>query len=152
MSPNRARAGVGALITGATLVVGAPQAAAAGPVTAIEPLQLTQPEVMCHGEEVPVTYEGETRTTELVDRSGRTASWFRFRAALSWVQGGVHYIAQATGGFATAPGGRTSLYYFLAAGSGDDGSRVHVVEVVHARQPGDAEAEVIFEVERVTCR
>ena len=151
MTGQRARAGVGALVTGAVLAVSAPQAAAAGPVTTAEPLHLTQTEVMCDGEEVPVTYAGETRTTELVDRSGRTASWFRFRATLSWVQGGVHYTARATGGFATAPGVRVSLYYFLAADAGDDGSRIRIVEVVHARQSGDAEPEVVFEVDQVTC-
>jgi hypothetical protein len=148
----RSRAAVAALLTGAVLAVSAPQAAAAGPVTTIEPLHLTQPEVMCDGEEVLVTYEGETRTTELVDRSGRTASWFRFRAAISWDQDGVHYTAQATGGFATAEGGGTSLYYFIATGAGGDGSRVRIVEVVHGRQSGDAEPEVVFQVERVTCR
>ena len=154
MTGARCGAGVAVVLTGAALAVAGPvgPAAAAGPVTTVQALRLTQTEVMCGGAEVPVTFTGEMRTTELVDGAGRTAGWSRFHAELSWAQDEVQYTARATGGFATGPGQRVSRYHVHAAGSGSDGSRVHVMEVVVARATSAGDLEVLFEVERVTCR
>ncbi len=134
------------------LVLAAVPAAAAGPVVVTEALELTQTERMCGGEEVPVRYAGEIRTTSLDTGSGAAGWSSRFRADLSWEQQGRTYEARMTGQFAVQPGGRTSTYRFVANGRDSSGGRVHLLEVVHARWAEDEVPEVLVEVERISCR
>jgi hypothetical protein len=143
----------GALTLAATasIVVAGAGPATAGPTITSEPFHLTQPEDMCFGQEVPVTYDGEFLTTELTTRSGQAGSWTRFVGRLSWQQEGVSFTARATTGFAAPPGGRTSTFYFVAVGRGTDGTRVHVLEVVHARLSAEGDADVLVDIERVDC-
>lgn len=126
-------------------------AAASPPLRTDEVLDVVQLEYMCEGELVPVSLTGRLRTTELSPAGAGEGLRVQAAVELRWEQDGVDYTASAQVSFLLAPGGRTSTYRFIGSGSGDDGSRVRLHEVVHAVWSDDGVPRLLVETDLVEC-